>query len=109
LNALKWFGVHTKFHAHSPIMGTDTHTDMMSPHTHLFFKTKVHYLRQVIPTFTFANWTATIISTQPMHTVLVAVYQRATLLAFANFAACFVESEAMRAILMTVRECRTVS
>jgi hypothetical protein len=59
-------------------------------------------------TFTFANWTASVVGPQSMHAVLVAIRQRATLLAFANFAACFVEPETMRAILVTACECGTV-
>jgi hypothetical protein len=73
------------------------------------FLRKKDYLKQVAPTFTLANWTAPVISTQPMHTSLVAVHQWATLFAFANFTTHFVQPESMRAILPTACECRTHS
>jgi hypothetical protein len=77
--------------------------------TSILFLRKGDYLKQVAPTFTFANWTAAVISTQPMHTSLVAVHQRATFSAFANFTAHFVQPESMRAILLTARESWTGS
>jgi hypothetical protein len=67
---------------------------------------EVDYLKQLVPTFTFTNWTTTVIGTQPMNTVLVAI-QRTTLLASANFTARFVDPEAMRTILVTVHKSRT--
>jgi len=72
----------------------------------LFLRKDLH---QVAPTFTFANWTAAVISTQPMRASLVAVHQWATFFAFANFTAHFVQPESMRAILLTARESRTGS
>jgi len=58
--------------------------------TSILFVRKDDYLKQVARTFTFANWTAAVISTQPMHASLVAVHQRVTFSAFANFTARFV-------------------
>jgi hypothetical protein len=89
----------------SPIRRTHRHGDITS----ILFVRKQDYLKKVAPTFTFANWTATVISTQPMHARLVAVHQWATLFAFANFTAHFVQPESMRAILLTAHECRTGS
>ena len=77
--------------------------------TSILFLKKDDYLNEVAPTFTFANWTAAVISTQPMHASLVAVHQRVTFFAFANFTAHFIQPESMRAILLTARDSRTSS
>jgi hypothetical protein len=65
-------------------------------------------LQQFVPTFTFANWTSTVIGPQPVYTVLVAV-QRTTLLASANFTTRLVDPEAIRTFLVTAHESRAVT